>query len=138
MIHLTYSRRGKSKEENNFEGERHFLNYLENQREDLKKSIFEAPRHRLDHLATFVETHGERLAHFLEGLVSYRKSLRKLRVKHFFYGLVAGLLGGGAATFGMLNYPVFSVDQRILFAAGGGVVLAILLFWMTASISKGI
>jgi energy-coupling factor transporter ATP-binding protein EcfA2 len=131
MIHLTYSRGAESGEENDFDGEREFLNYLENQREDLKKSIFEAPRHRLDHLATFVETHGERLAHFLEGLVSYRKSLRKLRFKQFFLGLLFALIGGGAATFGMLNYPVFNFDQRVLFAAGGGVVLAILVFWLT-------
>jgi hypothetical protein len=131
MIHLTYSRGGKSGRENDFEGERHFFYYLENQREDLKKAIFEAPRHRLDHLATFVETHGERLAHFLEGLVSYRKSLRKLRFKQFFFGLLVALLGGGAATLGMLTYPLFSVDQRILFASGGGVALAIFVFWMT-------
>jgi hypothetical protein len=131
MIHLTYSRGGKSGRENDFEGERHFFYYLENQREDLKKAIFEAPRHRLDHLATFVETNGERLAHFLEGLVSYRKSLRKLRFKQFFFGLLVALLGGGAATLGMLTYPLFSVDQRILFASGGGVALAIFVFWMT-------
>ena len=130
MIHLTYSRGAKTEEEKVFQGEREFLNYLQNQREDLKKAILEAPRHRLDHLASFVETHGERLAHFLEGLVSYRKNLRKFRVKHFFYGLIAGLIGGGAATYGMLTYPVINMDQRILFAAAGGLVLAILVFWM--------
>jgi hypothetical protein len=131
MIHLTYSRRATSSSPNDFEGERHFLNYMENQREDLKNAIAQAPRHRLDHLATFVETHGERLAHFLEGLVSYRKALRKFRFKQFFVGLLVAILCGGAATLGMLTYPIFNVDQRILFTAGGGVILAVLVFWMT-------
>ncbi len=131
MIHLTYSRRAMSEPKKEFEGETGFLNYLENQREDLKKAIAQAPRHRLDHLATFVETHGERLAHFLEGLVSYGKGLRALRFKQFFLGFLVALLVGGAAVFGMLTYPILGVDQRLVLAAGAGVVLAMLVFWMT-------
>jgi hypothetical protein len=134
LIHLTYSRGSESTSPAEFDAERSFLNFLENQREDLKNAIAQAPRHRLDHLATFVETHGERLAHFLEGLVSYRKALRGFRFKHFFIGLLVGLITGGAAVLGVLHYPLFQVDQRILFAGGGGVALAVLVLWMTVII----
>jgi hypothetical protein len=66
-----------------------YLHYLENQREELKKAVLQAPCHRLDNLASFVETHGERLSHFLEGMISYRKKARMFRVKSFFSGLAA-------------------------------------------------
>ncbi len=130
MIHLTYSPRAMSGSANSFEGEMSFLNYLENQREELKKAIFQAPRYRLDHLATFVETHGERLTHLLEALTAYRKALRGFRFKHALIGLSVGLLCAGAATLAMLKYPLFSIDPRLMLASGGGVGLAVWFFWM--------
>jgi len=41
------------------------------------------------------------------------------------------VLCGAAATFAMMTYALFSMDQRMLLAAGGGVGLAVLFFWMT-------
>ncbi len=131
MIHLTYSPRATADgNAQPFEGARSFLNQMENQREALKKAILQAPRHRLDHLATFVETHGERLAHLLEALLNYRKARRRFRFKQSIMGLFAGLLVGGASVLGMLSYPLFGLDGRMLFAAGGGIGLAAWIFWM--------
>jgi len=130
MIHLTYSPRAtfynKSRNE-----EMQYINYLENQREELKKAILEAPRHRLDHLASFVETHGERLTHMLEALVNYRKRLISFRFKCGFTGFLISLLCGGIAFFAMLASPVFAVNQPTLLAVGGGVALASFFFWLT-------
>lgn len=131
MIHLTYSPRATARSVDEFDHEGNYLKNLENQRDELKKAILQAPRHRLDHLATFVETHGERLAHFLEALISYRRAFRMFRVKQGLIGLLVGVLCGAAATFAMMTYAIFSMDQRMLLAAWGGVGLAVLFFWMT-------
>ena len=71
-FHLTYSSRA-AQNTNIYEKDRGFLSNLENQRQKLKNAVLEAPRYRLDNLATFVETHAERLDQLLEALVSYRK-----------------------------------------------------------------
>ena len=77
-----------------------YLQFLANQRLELKRQISEAPRYRLDHLATYTETHGERLGHLLEALVVYGKRRQRYRVKTqviavFFAALVALVIGGG-------------------------------------------
>jgi EH domain-containing protein 1 len=67
----------------------------------LKKILFgqalQTPRHRLDHLAAFVETHGRRLSHFLEVLFTYRKKRRAFRTKYTLTGFIISVLCGGAA-----------------------------------------
>lgn len=50
-----------------------FLNHLANQRSQLTEMIMRAPQSRLSNLATYVETHAERLEHILETLINYRK-----------------------------------------------------------------
>ncbi|MBW2264973.1 MAG: dynamin family protein [Deltaproteobacteria bacterium] len=130
MIHLTYSPRATSHNESR-DGEMKYLNYLENQREELRRAILEAPRYRLDHLASFVETHGERLAHMLEALVNYRKRLIAFRFKCGFTGFLISLLCGGIAVFAMLASPVFAVNQLTLLAGGAGLALAAFFFWLT-------
>lgn len=130
MIHLTYSPRAGSVPPEGFEGEKSFLNYLENQREDLKRAILQAPRHRLDHLATFIETHAERLSHFLEGLISFRKRLRTLRAKQKFIGLLFGLLGGAGAAWAAVQYGIIAPDALMLAGAGGGGALVLFLLWV--------
>jgi len=97
-ILLTYSSRA-AKNSNSNEENRGFLYNLENQRQKLKNSVLEAPRYRLDNLATFVETHTERLDHFLEAILSYRKRLRRFNIRFGLIGLVISLIAGTAAIF---------------------------------------
>jgi EH domain-containing protein 1 len=131
-IRLTYSPRAMLRAGKRCGSDRSFLGHLENQREELKKAILKAPRHRLDHLATFVETHSERLSHFLEALTNYRLRLRRFRLKHIFIGFWTSLILGACATFGfMISGILGGMDQRMLFGAGGGVALIVFLFWAT-------
>lgn len=132
MIRLTYSKHAAASSADQSEHDTSYLSYLENQREELKRAIFQAPRHRLDHLATFVETHGERLSHFLEALVNYRRGLRMFRLKHTLTGFFVSSLCGGAAAFAMMMTNLFpAVDQRMLIGAGGIVAVVVLFLWMT-------
>lgn len=101
-IRLTYSLNVHRKEEGVEGGESSYLQYLDNQREQLKEEILEAPRHRLDHLATFVETHSGRLSHLLEALISYRKRLKGFSVKSFALAVLASLIAGGVGATGVL------------------------------------
>jgi EH domain-containing protein 1 len=76
-IYLTYSEREGSQARERPA----FLSLLNNQRQDLEQAIIQAPRYRLDHLATYIETHCERLGHFLEALQEYGRMRRILSVK---------------------------------------------------------
>jgi ribosome biogenesis GTPase A len=76
-----------------------FLKMLDNQRDELKAMVMDAPRHRLDHLASFVEFHAERLGHLVEGIYQYTKQRRNFRLKYSLIGLFICLLGAGTAGF---------------------------------------
>ena len=131
-ICLTYSPRAMLRAGKRPNGDMSFLGHLENQREELKRAILKAPRHRLDHLATFVETHGERLGHFLEALMSYRRNVRKFRWKHTFTGLLVSLFLGAGATFGLMISGILGgMDQIMLIGAGGVAALIIFFLWST-------
>ncbi len=78
MIHLTYSEQCSSNEV-----DQGHLQFFSNQRDELKKAISAAPRHRLDHLASFTETHAERLLHLLEGVMSFKKAILYRYIKFF-------------------------------------------------------
>ena len=111
MIHLTYSAHDAS--QSTKRRDTSYLQYLENQREELKKAVLQAPCYRLDNLASFVETHGERLAHFLEALISYRKRARKTRLKTFAAGLVISLLFGAAGfVLSLISPPLAGTEKR--------------------------
>ncbi|MDP2644371.1 MAG: dynamin family protein [Desulfobacterales bacterium] len=132
MIHLTYSPTALSDSGKNEGFGADFLPYLENQQEELKKVLLQAPRYRLDNLATFVETHGERLSHFLQALISYRRAVRKLRIKSGLTGAVLSILGGIGATGALALTPVFAgLDQRTLLGVGGVTALAFMFLWVT-------
>ncbi len=132
MIRLTYSRHAVDTPASSLGRDTSYLHHLENQREELKQAIFMAPRHRLDHLATFVETHGERLSHFLEALINYRKGLRMFRLKHTLTGLFVSVLCGGAAAFAIVSTNVIpGMDQRMLLGAGGLVAIGVLFMWVS-------
>jgi EH domain-containing protein 1 len=104
MIHLTYSPQDVP-QPGNHRGGTNYLEHLENQREDLKSAVLQAPCYRLDNLTAFVETHGERLAHFLEALISYRKRAYKFNWKSFGIGTLFSLTGGAALFVLMLLAP---------------------------------
>lgn len=132
MIHLTYSTAAAEKNSQEDTPQATYLHYLENQREDLKKAVMQAPCHRLDNLASFVETHGERLTHFLEGMISYRKHARLFRVKSFFTGLAASLVGGAAAWLGLMTFTPLAGFDPVLQLSGAGILSAVLfILWLT-------
>jgi EH domain-containing protein 1 len=134
MIHLTYSHRVSKSSRHHMEKDATcYLNHLENQREELKKAILQAPRHRLDNLATFVEIHGERLCHLLEGLTHYRMTVQKMNLKFSLTGMALSLLAGGASVLALTVSAAFGgMEPGMLFAAGGTSALLFLLFWATA------
>ena len=131
-ICLTYSPRAMLRAGKRPGGDMSFLGHLENQREELKRAILKAPRRRLDHLATFVETHGERLSHFLEALINYRRGLRKFRWKHTLIGFFVSLLLGASTIFGLMISGILGgMDQRMLMGFGGGTALIVFFLWST-------
>jgi len=129
MIHLTYSPRAFSTSRNNHGENLDYLRYLENQREDLKKAVLEAPRYRLDNLATFVETHSDRLNHCLEALAAYRRNLRKTTLKNSFIGLLLSLMGAGAGVALLAGNGILG-DPALLLFAGSGAAAALMLLWL--------
>jgi len=132
MIHLTYSASAAEKNGRTEDPQAAYLHYLENQREDLKKAVLQAPCHRLDNLAAFVETHGERLCHLLEGMISYRRKARMFRLKFFFTGLLASLVGGPAGWMGLMMLPpIGGLDPTLQIAGAGLLSTVILIFWLT-------
>lgn len=103
-IHLTYSSNAARMSDKT-----EYLKYLENQREELRRTILKAPDFRLDHLATFVENHSENLDHFLEALLSYKRKMLGFDIRYsitsmgislivssltIFIMMVSGVLGG--------------------------------------------
>ncbi|HHC25463.1 MAG TPA: Dynamin family protein [Desulfobacterales bacterium] len=142
MIYLSYSPYAATAPQGSQEDTKNYLSYLDNQREELKNAISKAPFHHLDHLATFIETHGERLTHFLEALISYRKKFRSFRIKNTLTGFLVSLLCGGAAILTMLTTGVSAYIGEHLrtlglenvlhqaLGAGGIVALLVIILWM--------
>ncbi len=128
MIHLTYS---PSASYSTAGHDKIYIQYLENQREELKKAILQAPKYQLDHMATFVETHSELLAHFLEALISYRTKLQMFRIKYTLAGLLFSLLGSAATVLIMTFFGVVTGIEQLLILGVGVPSLLILLLWMT-------
>ncbi len=130
-IHLTYSPDAMKESPNSFERDLGFLRYLENQRSELKNAILMAPRHRLDHLATFVETHAERMAHLIEALAAYQKRFQKYKIRNILMGFVLSVLGGALAEFGLTTMNgLSSVDAVMMHASGGLIFGVIFLAWI--------
>ena len=131
MIRLTYSPHAKAAYADVSDSNTSYLRLLDNQREELRKAVLQAPRHRLDHLATFVEIHGRRLSHFLEALLTYRKKRRAFRVKFTLIGFIISMLCGVASVFALnMNKTFAGIDQQMLFSGGAVVALTILVLWM--------
>jgi hypothetical protein len=131
MIHLSYSPKDAARH-----GEEHdisYLSHLKNQREELKKAVLQAPCYRLDNLAAFVETHGERLAHLLEALISYRKRIRKYRFKSVIIGLsLSVLLGAVLMVLSLIAPPLAALDIMSRgIAACSGTAMALCLWFFS-------
>jgi GTPase SAR1 family protein len=108
-----------------------YLTYLENQREDLRRHIEQAPRFRLDHLAAYAELHGERLSHFLEGLVAYKRARRRHAFRQGAIGFLGALAIGAVVAFALYAHGVFA-DVATTAAAGGAAAFVAFLFWLLA------
>ena len=131
MIHLTYSQRAGIASRNRREHDLSYLQYLENQREELKKAVMEAPRHRLDHLAAFVETHSERLSQMLQALVNYRKQRSSYRLKNLATGAMLSLACAGAAIGALLLSGILvGLDLVGLMLTEGILSTAFFLIWI--------
>jgi GTPase SAR1 family protein len=131
-IHLTYSPSAKTQKTSMVAHDIDFLKLLENQREELKRAILQAPRHRLDHLAAFVETHGERLLHLIESLMSYRRHVRRYRIKYVAAGLIVAVLGAALAETAFMKIGMLPLEDAVMVAAVGGLLsVVILLLWIT-------
>ncbi len=130
MIHLTYSPSAAGSATTTQTETAGYLHFLENQREDLKNAILQAPKHRLDNLAAFVETHSERLSHLLEALVSYRQRRRSQLFKGWITAGLFSILVGGASAVMMISSPVFaSLDPLMTAGAASAVSATVLLLW---------
>lgn len=103
-IHLTYSSRAAGKSDSSRPGSHDFLYHLQNQRKKLRESVLDAPRRRLDNLASFIETHSERLDQFLEALLTHRKRTQKFQLKLTLIGAVLSLFLGGAVAYGAVIF----------------------------------
>lgn len=130
-IHLTYSPKAAADTTKTAGQNIPFLKHLENQREELKKAILQAPCHRLDNLASFVETHGERLSHFLEAMISYRKNAHTFYFKYSLAGLLISLIAaGGTFLATMVAGPFAGMDPIFQMSIGGALGGLMLILWL--------
>ncbi len=128
IVHFTYSKIAFEARTDVSKEDLSYLQYLENEREELKNVIATTPQYHLDKLATFIEHHSERLFHFLETLKNYRQKMNRYGFKTGSFGLFTGLLAGGITSFVMYSQGLYNQD----IIAGTGVITAIVLFfiWM--------
>ncbi|MDM8537758.1 hypothetical protein QUF70_13460 [Desulfobacterales bacterium HSG17] len=108
-----------------------YLPLLENQREDLKHAILQTPMRRLDHLASYVEVQGERLAHYIETLLAYRQEFRKFRMQKIFTGFLSGILGGSLTALALMTLAG-GMGISVLMSVGGGITALIFFLWITS------
>jgi len=102
-----------------------FLDQLSNQRKELEQAIMKAPKYRLDHLSTYIESHCERLAHFLEGLQEYGRRRRQLTVKTLLIMSSVALLTG-TLFYGVLLQSATDLSPELVMILAGSVVALIL------------
>ncbi len=130
MIHLTYS---PGAVQNNDQQPPDYLKYLENQREALKEAVLKAPCHRLDNLASFVETHGQRLVHLLEALINFRLKARRFHLKGTAMAFMAGIFAAGAGWIATMATPWGAgLDPVIQIAICGSIGATTMALWLTS------
>ena len=132
LIRMTYSPNAAQQSIKPSEEQIAYLQFLENQREEIKNAILKAPQYRLDHLATFVEVHSERLSHFLEALIVARKKHILYKTKSVLMGLVSSLAGGGALALALILAHLIPVDHIVLPSAAGASSVLFFLIWLNS------
>lgn len=105
-----------------------YLQHLPNERAALIKQISQAPQYRLDHLATFAETHGQRLSHFLEGLLGYKRQRLNYSIKMALVGFLLALVAGLLIAFFLLSQGVGDHNPALI--VGIGALAGIFALWM--------
>ena len=129
-INLTYSLRAATAVQTRNPEATSFLYHLQNQRKMLKEAVLEAPQKRLDNLASFIETHSERLDHFLEALINYRIRLRKLRFRFWAAGVSASIIAGLLAIAGAATLDRFEhVSDPSVIGIGLIAFFLVAIFW---------
>lgn len=110
--------------------EKQFLELLGNQRQELQKLILNAPKERLDHLASFVEHHSGRLLHILETLIEFNRSMSAYKIRislpGFFLAIIAGGLTGTWLDFAK---PFGEISDELSVIWGGAVLLITYGLW---------
>ncbi len=129
-IRLTYSPHVMQKGAGELNTDQRYLHYLDTQRMEVKEAVLQAPRYRLDNLATFVETHGERLSHLLEALVSYSKRKRRFFWRQLLISLILSILLGGGAVAGAITAGLIGPDPYLMAAVGGGSAVLLFVLWL--------
>lgn len=105
-ILLTYSGESLRGEEASHE----YLKHLKNQQEELRRTILEAPKRRLDHLVNFFENHSRYLKTLLTSLLEFTKRRRKFYLKYFLLGSISSLLLS-FFTFYFLGLDLFNLEN---------------------------
>lgn len=125
MIHLTYSDSAMTTRKPEF------LDLLGNSRELLRKSVFDAPKYRLANLTSYVETHGDRLTHLLEGYLSYLKERRTRMLKNIGLGalisILVSLVVGLSLAEGIFGEPL---ERTLAVTFGSLTFIAMILGWL--------
>jgi hypothetical protein len=124
-IRLTYSQASAG----SGAGRPEYLTYLENQRDELTRQIAQAPKYRLDHLADYVETHGERLSHLLEALIAYQRGRRLRRVRQLGVGGLLALLVGGGTYLTLVGVEAFPEHLEMRWVSALLAAVAVLALW---------
>jgi len=121
MIKLTYSDEFASQNQR-LKNSQDFLHLLKNQRDELKQRVLDAPRYRLDHLTSYIEVHGVRLAHYLEALNLYSKKRFLYKLKYSVNSLVLSILLGGVSWLFIISSSNFgSLSEVAIIAAAAGI-----------------
>lgn len=122
-ISITYSQQINAQRVNDHE----YLRLLPNQRQNLCQSIFAAPNYRLDHLASYVELHSDRLICMLAALREYLRLRRRLVVQILFVSLAPAMLI--ACICYLLGYRVNPLILMIIVGLASASVFGVC-FWL--------
>ena len=129
-IRLTYSQHAAEQAHTLRKGASEYLHHLDNQREELKTALMQAPKYHLDNLATFLEIHSTCLTHLLEALLAYRRKRNNAFLRFLSAGFLAGIPVGVAATLFLLNSGL-PAPPDIIYLSGGISGLVFFILWGT-------